>query len=36
MSPESVPEKRATSSQLAIVGFVAGVVTVVIIALIYF
>jgi len=35
MPPEAVPKKKATTRQLAIVGFVAGVITVAIVAFIY-
>jgi hypothetical protein len=35
MAPESAPRSKATIQQLAIVGFVAGVITVAIIAFIY-
>jgi len=35
MSPEAAPQPKATIRQLAIVGFVAGVITVAIIAFIY-
>jgi hypothetical protein len=36
MSPQSAPQPKATTRQLAIFGFVAGVVTVAIVAFIYF
>jgi hypothetical protein len=35
MPPEATPQKKATTRQVAIVGFVAGVITVAIIAYIY-